>query len=90
VTITVFSPVPDFDGRVLDVYFVDGRAAVEASNDVALGYFRRHGYGIGEQPAEPWAPSSPPPGQPRSEMVRTADWGDVPIDWDVDGDGFVA
>ena len=58
--VTVYSPVPGYSGRVLNLEFVDGKASVDESDHQALAYFRRHDYGIGERPKAK-APASPDP-----------------------------
>lgn len=60
-TVKVYAPNPAASGRsVSGVTFADGVAEVEEDNSAALGYFRRHGYGIGERPKVTDATSEPP------------------------------
>lgn len=47
---TITTPVKGFTGRVAGVSFVDGVG--ETASPGALAYFRRHGYGIDDQPTE--------------------------------------
>lgn len=58
-TVTVYAPVAGFTGVVAGVAFASGSAQVERGTS-ALGYFRRHGYGIGSPidatPPEPVDP----------------------------------
>lgn len=59
-SVTVYSPVPGYEGRVLNVEFDDGKASVDESDHQALAYFRRHDYGIGERPKARVATSPDP------------------------------
>lgn len=64
----ITTPVEGFTGVVAGVSFANGEG--ETDNEVALAYFRRHGYGIeavGKHaaPAEPEPPKEPqPPAEP--------------------------
>lgn len=46
----VRSPVEDFSGVVANVEFVDGVG--ESDDPNAIGYFRRHGYVVEDEPKE--------------------------------------
>lgn len=64
-TITVHAPAKGFTGETVGVEFTDGTAEVP-SDHPRLDYFRRHGYGIGQPPAERQAPA----GRERPEPTR--------------------
>lgn len=49
-SIVVTAPDPAFAGTRAGVTFADGRAEVDPDDHVALAYFARHGYAIGDPP----------------------------------------
>jgi hypothetical protein len=53
----VYAPNSTFSGEVAGVVFKDGVGEADTTKDAtALGYFARHGYGIGRRPASPETP----------------------------------
>lgn len=62
-TTTVHSPVEGFTGTVAGVEFAKGTG--ETSDQGALAYFRRKGYGIGEPATTPEEPEAPAPADPQ-------------------------
>lgn len=59
-SVQIFAPNREFDGVVAGVAFSRGRAKADHETDAgAIAYFRRQGYGIGEEPKRPAPAPSP-------------------------------